>query len=77
MKLVYEATGKEVKVGDRVIMRNQKSVRCVITAIQRPHTPASTGRVYVAPSMMKASEGQGYFPGVFDMEWIEREDRHG
>lgn len=77
MKLVYTASGQEVKVGDRVMLSQQEYARRVITAIERPRSPASTGRVYVAASMKDAWEAQGYFPSVFDMEWIEREDRHG
>lgn len=75
MKLIYEATGEEVKVGDRVILRGQEYARVVITAIERPRHPASSGRIYVAPSKEKAFEAQGYFPSVFGAKWIEREDQ--
>lgn len=76
MKLIYEATGEEVKVGDRGIMlRGEEHDRVVVTAIERPRHPGSTGRIYVAPSEEKAFEAQGYFPSVFGAVWIEREDQ--
>ncbi|MBM3853203.1 MAG: hypothetical protein FJ399_08595 [Verrucomicrobia bacterium] len=95
MRLTYDSTGEEVKIGDKVCLGAQNDRRVdnlarraflslleaegyevlFVTAIQRPRHPASTGRVYVAPSMKKAAEAQGYFPSVIGATWIEREDR--
>jgi len=36
----------------------------IITDATPPHKPGSTGRVYT-------STGRGYFPGVFNMKWVQ------
>lgn len=71
MRLVYEKTGTEVKVGDVVTLRDGDEVK--VTSIQPPHKPSSTGRVTVqiAPSDTEMS----YFPAVIGAHWIEREDQ--
>lgn len=73
MKLIFEATGKEVHIGDRAITSRGRT--CTVTAIQRPRNPASTGLVYLAPNMIAASRSQGYYPSVIGAVWIEREDQ--
>lgn len=70
MRLVYEKSGIEVKVGDSVTLRNGEKV--TVTDIQKPHKPASTGRVYVS---YDGKNSTSYFPGVIDAKWIEREDQ--
>ena len=73
MKLVYTATQVEVKLGDEVTLHNAEG-SYVITHIQAPHKPSSTGRVYVRPAH-RAAGGMGYFPSVIGAEWIERGDQ--
>lgn len=75
MKLVYKANGTEVKVGDS-LNGLEGFAGYVIDSIEKPKSPASTGRVYVRhPNNTKAGFGQGYYPSVIQAEWIEREDR--
>lgn len=77
MKLVYQSTGLEVKVGDRVDVSRENDLHSefvYITAIQRPRTPASTGRVY-AQREGGPDYSAGFFPSVIGAKWIEREDQ--
>ena len=71
MRLVYTTCQKEVAIGDKVHVHNSGVM--LVTGIQKPHNPASTGRVYVKP-LDGGSEGS-YYPSVIGAEWIEREDR--
>jgi len=70
MRMVWKINGQEVQIGDFV--DDDRLGRCVVSHLERPRSPASSGRLYV-----KDSDGHehGYFPHVFDAEWIEREDR--
>ena len=75
MKLVYEASGDPVKVGDRIEKGGEV---WVVDSIQEPHHAGSTGRVYVSlpnPNEPKNAGTRGFFPGVIGAVWIEREDR--
>ncbi len=71
MQLIYEKTGKPVKVGDRVKLWRGGLVQ--IAAISEPRHSGSTGRVYVVPVVKgKADEDAGiseYFPSVIDAAW--------
>lgn len=70
MRLVYDETGKEVKLGDKVTLKNGKQV--TVTYFAKPHSPASSGKVTVR------TEGGGnceYYVSVIGAKWIEREDR--
>jgi len=71
MRLVHDATQVEVAIGDEITdFRGEKAI---VTGWDKPHKPASTGRVYV-----RAVDGEhsaGFYPSVFDLTWIEREDR--
>ena len=69
MRLVHK-DGREVVVGETVT--DFRGDTATVTGWETPRSPASTGRLYV-----KAEDGwtQGYYPSVFDCEWIEREDR--
>jgi hypothetical protein len=71
MRLIYQSTKAEVKVGDVTHVRNQPYI---ITLIREPHTPASTGRVCLR-SMCERGYYVEYYPSVVDAEWVEREDR--
>jgi len=69
MRLIHK-NGKEVQVGDEVVsFRGEKAT---VISIQEPHTPASTGRLYVKE---EGGWEQGYYPSVFDCEWEGRTDR--
>lgn len=65
MKLVLKDTETELVVGETYKTFRGEDV--VLNSIEKPHSPASTGRVHT-------SEGS-FFPSVIGAEWIEREDR--
>lgn len=71
MKLVYETTGEEVKVGDSCVLTDEEKVKVI--GVEEPHKPSSTGRVYVAVDGRPGS--MSYFPSVIDAKWIERKDQ--
>lgn len=71
MRLVHTSTGKEVQIGDSVVSFREE--KATIVHITKPHKPASTGRVGVKFS--GSGSVSEYFPGVFGLDWIEREDR--
>lgn len=75
MKLVYthEKTRK-VLIGDSVQVGKVDDTIYTVTGIEKPKTPASTGRVYVMEDDSDA-EPRGYYPSVIGAEWIDREDR--
>lgn len=65
MRLIYNDSQTEVRVGDPVHLRDGD--KHTITRIVEPHKPSSTGRVEV-------DGGREFFPGVIDAHWVERED---
>lgn len=73
MKLVHLSTKAEVKVGDKVKLSDGL---WYVQHWDKPHSPASTGRVYVSKKRKSTGHDQmGYYPSVCNCEWIEREDR--
>ena len=71
MRLVYKATGKEVKVGD--VVTTSRGEKCEVKYFRQPHKPSSEGKITV---QMEGSESYNeYYVGVIGAEWIEREDR--
>lgn len=63
-KLVYQVSGANVEKGDPV--KDRDNATWTITGGRSPHSPASTGRVWVT------SVGGGdreFYPGVFDLKW--------
>ena len=70
MKLVYKATGNEVKVGD--VVETSKGDKVTVKYFAEPHKPSSSGKVYVEH---ENGFGMEYFVSVIGAEWIEREDR--
>lgn len=89
MKLIHRKTRVEVQIGDKIAPNGGGDVYTVV-GVEKPRSPASTGRVYVTRARLNKSTIQSlqagvvdlsrintdaYFPNVFDMEWIEREDR--
>ncbi len=65
MRLIHKSTGKEVQIGDAVT--SFRGEAATVSYVSKPHSPASTGRVGV--------DGGEFFPSVFDLEWVDREDR--
>ena len=72
MRLVYEASGKEVQVGDVVHL---DSGAYTVQYFDKPHKPASSGKVTVRHAYDDVGYGQEYYVGVIGAVWIEREDR--
>lgn len=71
MRLVYKATGKEVKVGDIATMRDGN--QCEVKYFRPPHKSSSSGKVTVKE--VGCSCDMEYYVSVIGAEWIEREDR--
>lgn len=71
MRLIYEATGAEVKIGDKVKIDEEE---VTIERIDKPWKPSSTGRVGVRYAERDLSYRE-YFPNVVGAKWIEREDQ--
>lgn len=70
MRLIYSKDKTTVSQGDVVYIHRKKHV---ITNIQKPHKPESTGRVYVQAK--GETHSSSYYPSVIGAEWIEREDQ--
>lgn len=76
MRLIYSTSRTEVLVGDPLILSGrggEQDLKGFVESIEHPRHAASTGRIY-----FRANDGslaRGYFPSVFDAEWIEREDQ--
>lgn len=68
--LVDGHTRKRLAVGDTV--RTFNGTYGLLTAIQIPHKPESTGRVYVL--LDGSSEPAAFFPGVIGAVWVGRTD---
>ena len=72
MRLVYESSGKEVKVGDVVHL---DSGAYTVYSFSEPHKPASSGKVFIRPISNENGFSSEYYVGVIGAKWIEREDR--
>ena len=73
MKLVYKDTGVPVKVGDKCLTNDMKSV--MVEYFYEPH-PASSGKVTVSNTNSHRSESHNeYYVGVINAEWIDRSDQ--
>jgi hypothetical protein len=73
MRLVYDATGVEVKIGDVVHVDGREPV--VVTYFTKPHKFSSSGKVCIN-SVGAEGLGHEYYVGCIGATWIERED-HG
>lgn len=74
-RLVYDATGVEVKPGDIVSLRDGNAT---VVSIELLRHAGSTGRVYVREVGIregKAGYTSGYFPGVINAHWVGRTDQ--
>ena len=65
MKLVYEKTNQEVKVGDKV--KDFRGDYLVVKDFAKPHKPSSSGRVYTDQGI--------FYVGVIGAKWINRGDQ--
>ena len=65
MILVFIKSHQPVQHGDVVTLSRGEIV--TVTGGRPPHTPASTGRVYVRGDTGATSE---YFPNVIDAKWV-------
>lgn len=72
MRLVYKATGKEVKVGD--VVKTSRGEKCEVKYFRPPHSSASEGKISVR--LEDKSFDMESYVSVIGAEWIEREDRN-
>lgn len=72
MRLVYEASGKEVVVGDTVHLKDSAYT---VYSFSEPHKPASSGKVFIRPISNENGFSAEYYVGVIGAKWIEREDQ--
>lgn len=70
MRLVYEATGKEVAIGDAI--QDDRHGLLVVLSFDKPHKPDASGKVYV---YAEAGWKQEFYVSVIGAKWIEREDQ--
>ncbi len=70
MRLIYNDSREQVKIGDEVTLRD--GVKARITHFAKPHKPASSGKVSVTTEHGREHE---YYVGVIAAKWIDREDR--
>lgn len=76
MKLIYSKNKQEVCIGDRVELQHDGWM--YVAVIQKPRSPASTGRVSVCKlkkDIDNFARHHSYYPSVIGAEWIDREDR--
>jgi len=67
MKLVNEATQREIKIGDEV--KTFRGEKCVVEAMHEPHKPSASGKVTVRfPSQGYAGT---YYVGVIGAVWVD------
>lgn len=71
MKLVFKATGKPVALGDAVTIDGEAHT---VMFFRPPHSPASSGKVVVAPAGNPRAATE-YYVSVIGAEWIDREDQ--
>lgn len=73
MRLIFEATGEEVKVGSRCKV---SGVDHVVTYFKPPHKPSSSGKICVKPvGQSSINTTREFYVSVIGAKWIEREDQ--
>ena len=72
MKLVYEASKKLVKVGDKVTLA-RGGEKAKVAWFMPPHTSESEGKVTVY--LVKSGHTQEFYVSIIGAVWVEREDR--
>lgn len=70
--MVRQDTGVPVKRG---AILEHESARFILSDLELPRHAASSGRVYVRKLGARDETAQGFFPHVFGLEWIQRNDR--
>jgi hypothetical protein len=75
VKLIYEATGKAVAVGDEVLL-DAPIRRFTVGFFRKPHKPSSQGHV-ILYFEGNPRDAQEFYVSVIGARWIEREDREG
>ena len=73
MRLVYDDSGEEVKIGDRVPVDTENKM-ATVTSMAPPHKPSSVGFVTLKEDGTAVSL-EFYVP-VINATWIERTDRN-
>ena len=73
MRLVYDDSGEEVKIGDRVPVDTENKM-ATVTSMAPPHKPSSVGFVTLYEDGTEVSL-EFYVP-VINATWIERTDRN-
>lgn len=80
MKLIHDKTGAEVKIGDAIQYRWHNAPETdpfetlYVSYIQKPKHGGSTGLVY-ASAKKNDSNARGFYPSVYNMTWIDRDDQ--
>ena len=71
-RLVNVKSGEPIKMGETIVLRND-AYR--VTGGRAPHTPASTGKVWVVLQGTNMANGATaeYYPGVIDAQWMPLE----
>lgn len=73
MRLIYSATGREVQLGDTVMIGDDPHI---VTYFTKPHKPSSSGHVCIRwVNETRNGLGNEYYVSVIGAKWIEREDQ--
>ena len=72
MELVYTKNQMPVYVGDEVQIDNEPYV---ITYFDKPHKPASSGKISVQPKADISGYEREFYVQIIGAEWIDREDQ--
>jgi len=77
MRLVKKSDQSEVKVGDVIDStdRGGRTAKYKILYMPKPHKPESEGKVECQNVFAAPMYSETYYASVWDLEWIEREDR--
>lgn len=73
MRLVHKKTGEPVKAGDKIT--SFRGEEAVLVDKYKPDASNALGRVYVRWSDGPEDVQIGFYPSVFGLEWVDREDR--
>ena len=73
MKLIYDGTSVEVKVGDRAKTFRGEMVE--VLSFDKPHKPSASGRVMLKSIDSVDKDSFRSYVTVIGATWIDREDR--
>lgn len=71
MRLIYEATGLPVALGDAITLHGS---RYTVGYFRSPHKPSSEGKV-VLHHLGNPRASAEFYVSIIGAKWIEREDR--